>query len=341
MGLDLKPLITPETLKLEELSSKTVAIDAYNAIYQFLATIRGPTGEPLANSRGEVTSHLSGLFYRNINLLIENIKPVYVYDGKAHELKVEEIERRSKLKKEASEKYQVAIEEGRIEDARKYSKRTSVLTDKMVKESKELLEYLGIPCIQAPSDGEAAAAYLTKKDLAFAAASQDYDSILFGARKLVRNLAISGRRKVPNRNAYFDVEPELYDHGKVLQETGLTHEQLVDVGILIGTDFNPGGFPGIGPKTALKLIRESGRLENVDKVKHSLSEVPYEEIRKIFLNPEIPEVGEIKFNRVNRERVLDFLCVEKSFSADRVSGQLDRLQKTLSNRSQSLEQWFG
>ncbi|HEX2013829.1 MAG TPA: flap endonuclease-1, partial [Nitrososphaera sp.] len=265
MGLDLKPLITPEPLKLEALSAKTVAIDAYNAIYQFLATMRGPTGEPLANSRGEVTSHLSGLFYRNINFLIENIKPVYVYDGKAHGLKVEEIERRSKLKKEASEKYQVAIEEGRIEDARKYSKRTSVLTDKMVKESKELLEYLGIPCIQAPSDGEAAAAYLTKMDLAFAAASQDYDSILFGARKLVRNLAISGRRKVPNRNAYFDVEPELYDHGKVLQETGLTHEQLVDVGILIGTDFNPGGFPGIGPKTALKLIKESGRLENVDK----------------------------------------------------------------------------
>ena len=342
MGLDLKPLVTPAELQLPELSGKVVAIDAYNTIYQFLSIIRGPTGEPLANSRGEVTSHLSGLFYRNVNLLMEDIKPVYVFDGKANELKMVEIERRSKLKKEATEKYQLAIEEGRIEDARKYSTRTAVLTDTMVEESKKVLSYLGIPFIQAPSDGEAAAAYLTKRDMAFAVASQDYDSILFGAKRLVRNLAISGKRKVPNRNAYVDIEPETLEHDRVLQETGLTHEQLVDVGILIGTDFNPSGFPGIGPKTALKLIKGAGRLENVDKIKHLLSEVPYDEIRNIFLNPEVPKVDDrIEFGEVNREKVLDFLCVDKSFSADRVSSTLDKLQKSIANRSQSLEQWFG
>ncbi|MGI0014436.1 MAG: flap endonuclease-1 [Nitrososphaera sp.] len=341
MGLDLKPLVTPVPLKLQELSGKVVAIDAFNTIYQFLSTIRGPTGEPLANSKGEITSHLSGIFYRNTNLLMENIKPIYVFDGEAHELKVEEIQRRNTLKKEATQQYELAIKEGRIEDARKYSKRTSVLTDKMVQESKKLLSYLGIPNVQAPSDGEAAAAYMTRNDLAYAASSQDYDSILFGARKLVRNLAISGRRKIPNRNAYVDVEPELLEHDKVLNETGLSKEQLVDVGILIGTDFNPGGFPGIGPKTALKLIKENGKLENVDKVRHLLPNVPYQEIRRIFLDPEIPKVEDIKFNEVDREKILDFLCVEKSFSADRVSGQLDKVQKTLANRSQSLERWFG
>ena len=341
MGLDLKPIVNPSPLKLAELSGKVVAVDAFNTIYQFLATIRGPTGEPLANSRGEITSHLSGLFYRNTNLLMENIRPIYVFDGKAHELKIDEIERRSKLKREATESYNLAIEEGRIEDARKFGKRTSVLTDKMVEESKKLLDYLGIPAVQAPSDGEAAAAYLTKHEIAFASASQDYDSILFGAKRLVRNLAISGRRKVPNRNAYVDVEPEIFEHEKVLKEIGLTHEQLVDVGILIGTDFNPGGFQGIGPKTALKLIKESGRLENVEKIKHLLPDVPYAEIRKIFLELDEPKVGEIRFGPVDREKVLDFLCVEKSFSADRVSGQLDRVHKTTQNRSQSLEQWFG
>jgi flap endonuclease-1 len=341
MGLDLKPLVTPSPLKLTDLAGKVVAIDAFNTIYQFLATIRGPTGEPLANSRGEITSHLSGLFYRNINLLIENIKPIYVFDGEAHALKLEEIERRNKLKKEATQSYKLAIEEGRMEDARKYGKRTSVLTDKMVDESKMLLDHLGIPTVQAPSDGEAAAAYLTKHDVAFASASQDYDSILFGARRLVRNLAITGRRKVPNRNSYIDIEPEIFEHEKILKEIGLTQEQLVDVGILIGTDFNPGGFPGIGPKTALKLIRESGRLEKVDKVKHMLADVPYEEIRQIFLNPEVPKSDAVRFGAVSREKVLDLLCVEKSFSADRVSGQLDRLQKSIENRSQSLEQWFG
>jgi len=341
MGLDLKPLVTPNPLKLQELSGKVVAIDAFNAIYQFLSIIRGPTGEPLSNSKGDITSHLSGLFYRNANLLIENIRPVYVFDGKANELKMAEIQRRGKLKKEAGEKYQLAIEEGRLEDARKYSIRTAVLTDKMVEESKKLLSHLGIYFIQAPSDGEAAAAYLTRHELAFAAASQDYDSILFGAKKLVRNLAISGKRKVANRNVYVDVEPEMLEHDKVLEETGLTHEQLVDVGILIGTDFNPGGFAGIGPKTALKLIKENGKLENVEKVKHFLSEVPYKEIREIFLNPEIPKVDKIGFGEIDREKLLDFLCVEKNFSAERVSSILDKLQKSIANRSQSLEQWFG
>ena len=341
MGLDLKPLVTPVPLKLQELASKVVAVDAYNTIYQFLSIIRGPTGEPLANDKGEITSHLSGLFYRNANLLMENIKPIYVFDGKANELKMAEIQRRSQLKKEATEKYQLAIEEGRMEDARKYSTRTAVLTDKMVEESKKLISYLGIPYIQAPSDGEAAAAYLTKREVAFAAVSQDYDSILFGAKRLVRNLAISGKRKVPNRNVYVEVEPEIFEHDRVLREIGLTSEQLVDVGILIGTDFNPGGFAGIGPKTALKLIKENGKLENIQKIKHLLPEVPYQEIRNIFLKPEVPKVDKIDFSEVNREKVLDFLCVDKSFSADRVSTTLDKLQKAAANRSQSLEQWFG
>ncbi|MEO9295339.1 MAG: flap endonuclease-1 [Nitrososphaera sp.] len=341
MGLDLKPLITPSPLKLPELSGKVVAIDAFNTIYQFLAIIRGPTGELLTNGRGEVTSHLSGLFYRNINLLMEGIKPVYVFDGKMHALKGQEIERRRQAKQEAMAQRDQALEEGRMEDAVKFGKRTSVLTDAMVQESKSLLSMLGIPYIQAPADGEAAAAYLTKKDLAFAAASQDYDSVLFGATRLVRNLAVSGRRKVPNKNTYIDVEPELYEYASVLKETGLTREQLVDVGILIGTDFNPGGFAGIGPKTAIKLVKEHGKLENIAKIAKELSQTPYQEIRDIFLNPEVPKVDRIEHGQVDREKVLDMLCVQKSFSTDRVAGTLDRLQKAQDSRSQSLEKWFG
>ncbi len=340
MGLDLKPLVTAQPLKLAELSGKVIAIDAFNAIYQFLATIRSPAGELLMNGRGEITSHLSGLFYRNVNLLVENIKPVYVFDGKMHSLKTQEVERRQRVKQEAMRQYSQALEEGRMEDAVKYGKRTSVLTDSMVEESKKLLSALGIPHVQAPADGEAAAAYLTKAGLAYAAASQDYDSILFGARKLVRNLAVTGRRKVPNRNAYVDVEPEMIEHDNVLKEIGLMHEQLVDVGILIGTDFNPGGFTGIGPKTALKLIKENGRLEDVTKIKDQLRAIPYQEIRDIFLKPEVPSVDKIDFGAVDREKVLDYLCVQKSFSTDRVAGTLDRLQKVQDGRSQSLEKWF-
>lgn len=341
MGLDLKPLISAVPIKLAELSGKVVAIDAFNTIYQFLSTIRGPTGELLMNGRGEVTSHLSGLFYRNVNLLMENIKPVYVFDGKMHPLKAQEVERRHRVKEEAVAMYNEAIEAGRMEDAVKYGKRTSVLTDGMVEESKKMLAVLGIPYVQAPSDGEAAAAYLTRAGVAYASASQDYDSILFGAKRLVRNLAASGKRKIPGKSGYVDVEPEMIEHDNVLKETGLTHEQLVDVGILIGTDFNPGGFAGIGPKTAIKLIREAGRLEDVGRVKQQLPQVPYREIRDIFLRPEVPGTVDVRFGEVSREKVLDFLCVQKSFSTDRVAATLDRLQKAHENRSQSLEKWFG
>src|SRR5918993_322766 len=340
MGLDLKPLVTPRPLKLSELAGKVIAIDAYNTIYQFLSIIRGPTGELLTNSKGEVTSHLSGLFYRNANLLMDNIKLVYVFDGKANELKIGEIERRSQLKKEATEKYQLAIEQGRMEDARKYSTRTAVLTPEMVEDSKKLLSYLGIPYIQAPSEGESAASYLTRHDMAFAVGSQDYDSILFGAKKLVRNLTISGKRKVPNRNVSIDIEPEMLEHDKVLHETGLTHEQLVDVGILIGTDFNPGGFPGIGPKTALKLIKENGTLEKIGKIKADLNDVPYQQIREIFLNPENIPLNNIEFNNPNYNEIIGFLCDTMDFSKERVKSSLERVKKSQEKRSQSLEQWF-
>jgi flap endonuclease-1 len=259
MGLDLKPLVKSSPIMISELSGKVIAVDAYNTIYQFLATIRGATGELLTNNSGEVTSHLSGLFYRNVNLLAENIKLIYIFDGKPSPLKSKEIERRRQVKQDASKKYQEAITAGRFEDARKYGQATSVLTDMMVEESKMILTLLGIPYIQAPSEGEAAAAQLTQSNIAFACASQDYDSLLFGAKRLIRNLTISGKRKVPNRNVYVDIEPEIIQQQQLLNETGLNLEQLVDVGIMIGTDFNPGGIPRIGPKTALKLVQEYKR----------------------------------------------------------------------------------
>ena len=159
-------------------------------------------------------------------------------------------------------------------------------------------------------------------------------------KRLIRNLTINGKRKVPNKNIYLDIEPEIIEYKHVLEQTGLTNEQLVDVGILIGTDYNPGGFAGIGPKTALKLIREYGDLEHIDKVKDLLLDIPYQEIRNIFLKPEVPDVDNIQFNEVNHNGIIDFLCIEKNFSADRVNGSLEKLEKSIANRSQSLEKWF-
>jgi flap endonuclease-1 len=340
MGLDLKPLVKSSPIMIPELSGKVIAVDAYNTIYQFLATIRGTTGELLTNNNGEVTSHLSGLFYRNVNLLVENVKLIYIFDGKPSPLKSKEIDRRRQVKQDAFNKYQEAITAGRFEDARKYGQATSVLTDKMVEESKMILTLLGIPYIQASSEGEATAAQLTQSNIAFACASQDYDSLLFGAKRLIRNLAISGKRKVPNRNVYVDIEPEIIEQQQFLNETGLNLEQLVDVGILIGTDFNPGGIPGIGPKTALKLVREYNKLEKIEKIEDSLANIPYKEIREVFLKQEVPKVNSIEFNDINYDALVNFLCIEKNFSVARVNTSLDKVRKSITNRNQSLENWF-
>jgi len=340
MGLNLKELVVREKTTLEAFSSKIIAVDAYNAIYQFLASIRGPDGLQLSDSEGRITSHLSGLLYRNINFLSLGIKPVYVFDGKPPSLKTAEIERRKQIKKDATVKYEKAIAEGNMEDARKFAQQTTSMKDGMVNESKQILSYFGIPYIDAPSEGEATAAHLTNTGQAYASASQDFDSILCGAKRLIRNFTNSGRRKIPNRNTYVEIEPEIIETQKTLDSLGITREQLVDIGILIGTDFNPNGFDRIGPKTALKMIKQHLRLEDIPQIQEQLQEIDYEQIRKIFLNPVVADVDEIVFGNVDYEGMTNYLVKERSFSEDRVQSSLNRLKKALEKKSHNLDQWF-
>ena len=340
MGLNLKDLIVKEKTTLEAFSTKVIAIDAYNAIYQFLASIRGSDGLQLMDSQGRVTSHLSGLLYRNVNFLSLGIKPVYVFDGKAPSLKAAEIQRRKQIKKDATIKYEKAIAEGNLEDARKFAQQTTSMRDGMVKESKKLLECFGIPYIDAQSEGEATAAHLTNTGQAYASASQDYDSILCGAKRLVRNFTNSGRRKIPNSNTYIDVVPEVIQTQKVLDALVLTREELIDVGILIGTDFNPNGFERIGPKTAIKMIRKHSRLEDIPQIQEQLQRIDFQQIREIFSNPKVTDVEEIVFEKVDYEAITDYLVKERSFSNDRVHSTLNRLKRALEKKSQNLEQWF-
>jgi len=340
MGLNLKDLVIREKTTLDAFSTRIIAIDAYNAIYQFLASIRGPDGLQLSDSEGRITSHLSGLLYRNVNFLSLGIKPVYVFDGNPPSLKTAEIERRKQIKKDATVKYEKAVAAGNIEDARKYAQQTTSMKDGMVKESKELLTYFGIPYIEAPSEGEATAAHLTQTGQAYASASQDFDSILCGAKRLIRNFTNSGRRKIPNKNTYIDIVPEIIETQKTLDALGITREELIDVGILIGTDFNPNGFQRVGPKTAIKLIKQHSRLECIPQIQEELQEIDYEQIRQIFLNPKVADVDEIIFNEVDYEKITEYLVKERSFSEDRIQSTLSRLKKALERKSQNLDQWF-
>jgi flap endonuclease-1 len=126
----------------------------------------------------------------------------------------------------------------------------------------------------------------------------------------------------------------------IVDQTQLTRAQLIDIGILIGTDFNPGGIPGIGPKTALKLIQKYAKLENIDNIKEQLSKIPYDQIRELFLSPEVADIQNIEFNSINYDKVTDLLCNRMDFSAERVNGALQKLKNSVDNRSQSLERWF-
>jgi flap endonuclease-1 len=328
MGVDLKDLIPRTPISFEALSGKVIAIDAYNALYQFLSIIRQPDGTPLRDRTGRITSHLSGLLYRTVNFLEIGMKPVYIFDGRPPEIKEMEVLRRRRVKEEAVKKYEEALQRGDLRAARTYAQQTAHLTDEMANEAKRLLEALGVPWVQAPSEGEAQAAYMTIKGDAYAAASQDYDSLLFGAKRLVRNLTISGKRKLPRKDEYVEIEPELIELDKVLQELQITREQLVDIAILIGTDYNPDGVKGVGPKTALKLIKTYGSLEKALKALPE-TEFPIDpsEVRKMFLEPKVTDNYKLDWRKPDVDAVLRFLCDERDFSRERVTNALSRVLK--------------
>ena len=343
MGVNLRNIVPKMAVRLEDLSGKSIAIDAYNALYQFLAIIRQPDGTPLKDSTGKVTSHLSGLLYRTSNLVEMGIKPIYVFDGVPPVLKAAEIERRRQVKVEAAVRYEEALAKGKTAEARMYAQATSRLKDYMEEDSKKLLALMGLPWVQAPSEGEAQAAYLTKRGDSDYCGSQDYDSLLFGAPKLIRNITISGRRKLPSKNIYIDVVPEMVDLNNVLKECGVTYEQLIDVGILIGTDFNPDGLKGLGPKTALKLIKEHGTLENaLPHIKNAEFPAEPQRIREIFLHPKVRDDYKLEFTEPNVDGIVDFLVRQKDFSEDRVRKAVEKMlegSKKLKGKT-TLEQWF-
>ncbi|MEM0378616.1 MAG: flap endonuclease-1 [Thermosphaera sp.] len=349
MGVNLKDLIPDDAKIVVEnmriMKGKVIAIDAYNALYQFLAAIRQPDGTPLMDSQGRITSHLSGLFYRTVNFIEEGLKPVYVFDGKPPEMKAREIERRKQLREESARKYEMAVEAGDLEAARRYAMMSSKLTDEMVKEAKRLLDAMGVPWVQAPAEGEAQAAYLAKKGAAYASASQDYDSLLFGSPRLVRNLTVSGKRKLPRKEEYVEIKPEIIELNTLLSKLGLTYENLVDIGILVGTDYNPEGFEGIGVKKAYQLVKAYGSIEKIPKaLLRSSFEVNVVEIKKYFIQPPVTDSYKMEWREPDEKQVLEILVAEHDFSDERVRNALERLVKAYKENIRGvqtgLSKWF-
>ena len=328
---------------------KKVSIDAYNAIYQFLTAIRQPDGTPLIDSQGKITSHLSGIFYRTINLMENGIIPIYVFDGKPPELKSAELQRRKKIKEEAEKKLEKAKEEGKTTELKKYSQMATRLTNEMADEGKKLLKSMGIPIVEAPSEGEAESAYINAIGLSFATASQDYDSLLFGAKNLIRNLTITGKRKLPNKDIYVEIKPERIELEPLLKKLGITREQLIDIAILIGTDYDPSGIKGIGPKTAYRLIKKYGRIEKIieaNEIPKNSIDFDINQIRQLFLNPNVKKPEEnLDLQNPEEQEIIEILVNQHNFNEERVKSALERLNKAIKetkglSRQTGLDQWF-
>ena len=323
MGVVLTPIVQPQPLEPADLRGRTLAVDAHGELYQFLALIRLRDGTPLRDDRGRITSHLSGLFFRTTRLIAEHgLKLVFVFDGVPPVEKAIELQRRRTVRAEFEQAREAAIERGDLATAYAKATMTSRLTREMAGEARELIALLGLPVVQAPSEGEAQAAHMARAGHVWAAASKDYDTMIFGAPRLLRFLTISGKEYLPSQGKFRPLVPELIDLDAHLARWEISREGLVDLALLVGTDFND-GVRGIGPKKALALVQRHGRIEEMpDAIREAVGDVTA--LRRIYLAPNVSDEYAIAFGDPDPDGVIRFLCEERQFSRDRVADALAR-----------------
>ncbi len=330
MGIQFKDLMSSEEISLRDLAGKVLVVDSFNVLYQFLTTIRQADGTPLMDKDGNITSHLAGLFYRTSALLKANLRLVFVFDGEPPKLKKEEREKRNRLKSEAHEKYKVAKERKDFTEMKKYASRTVKITKEIIDEAKELLLAFGLPVIQAPSEGEAQAAYLVNKGDAYATVSQDYDTLLYSSPRLIKNLTISRRKKRQGTLSYQSNNPELIDLKKNLDILGIDVEQLTVLALLIGTDYNNGGIKGIGPKHGLKLVKKHGH--DFDSIFSEAKwddffDFPWKKVYETFRNMPVLKDYVLSWSQPDKDKIIEILCRRHGFNEERIKNSLTELEE--------------
>jgi flap endonuclease-1 len=325
MGCNLRDLAQPENLELSSLSGQRIGVDAFLTAFQFLTTIRdrSPEGDggPLKSSNGKVVSHLMGFLNRTTSLLAAGIKPVFIFDGKAPELKADELAMRKARRDEARKTHQEALEAGDFALAQKMAQRIISYTPEMVEETKQLLDLLGVPWVAAKAEGEGQAAVMAKIGQLDAVATQDWDALLYGTPVLIRNMMTAG-----NKQHGRVVKAQKIVLEDLLGQHDLSRDQLIDLAIMIGTDFHP-GIRGIGPKTGIKLIKQFGDIETICAEKDK--EVPQrlDEIREIFRNHPSNEVPSqaLQMGEIDVAGLKQFLQVDRQFSQRRMDNAMEKL----------------
>jgi len=267
------------------------------------------------------------------------IRPVFVFDGKPSDLKSATLAERRRSREKAREEWKEAIGRGDYGTAWSKAVRMNSLTQDMQNDAKKVLDLLGIPRVQATQEGEAQAAYMAARGDVWAVNSRDYDSVLFGSPRLVRYITISGQEYLPSKGISRSLIPELIELEKLLATLRLTREQLVDLAILVGTDFNQ-GIRGIGPKTALKLLRANGKLECLPENYREELPMNIAELRKVFIDPSVTANYDLEFKGLDENGLTRFLCDERGFGRERVSLVINRMKQFYASQSSKLSSWF-
>jgi len=274
---DLRDLAAIEEVSFDTLEGSVIAVDAHNWLYRYLTTtVKWTASEAYTTDSGEEVANLIGTVTGVAKFFENDLTPVFVFDGAVTELKADEVERR----REQRERYEQDLEDAREREdpvaVARLESRTQRLTDTIVETTRELLDLLDVPVVDAPAEGEAQCAHMAQNGTVDYAGTEDYDVLLFGSPMTLRQLTSSGN-------------PELMDLSATLAEHGLTREQFVDVAILCGTDFNE-GIRGIGPKTAVSLLSEHGNIYSV--LENREETIPHvDRVRRLFLNPAVVDVS--------------------------------------------------
>ena len=336
MGVKLSGIIPTEEISLKDLVGKKIAVDFSNCVYQFLSSIRQQNGELLRDSKGRVTSHLMGIWTRFSDLMSMDLKLAIVFDGKAPELKLREQEKRAERKVKAENEYKKAVEEKDVDKMYKFAKRTSRLNHEIIDESKELIKAMGLPIIQAPSECDAQMAFMNEREDVWACATTDFDPFLHGAPRCITNLTLSQKRRLPG-GGYVLTKPYLVELDKILKELKLNRDQLIALSILVGTDYNE-GVRGIGPKTALRLVKD---IHDFDKLfKDVKAEFNWKQIFAVFKSMPVMKNYQLKWGEGDVYRVKKILVDEHEFNEERVDKVLNKLREVKSEKSQEgLKKW--
>lgn len=281
----LRKLLDPRPIDVATLRGKVVAVDADNLIWQFVTAIAGAGGDLPRGPDGRPVAHLIGLVNR-LRLYAEwGLRSAWVFDGPQPALKADTLAGRA---------------------ARMEASGAVGVTQEDLDECKELLEALGVPWMVAPAESDAQCALFARRGDAWASVTQDYDIALHGSPRALRNLSQSKTKT-----------PELIDLDASLVRAGLTREQLVDVAILIGTDYND-GVRGVGPVKALKLVKQHGDLHAA--LRAAGADVPHaDEVRALFLRHPVDERARLAFRAPDEEAVVARLA-RAGLSEERARG---------------------